>query len=356
MSFTERASLHTNAIDWVIGIPNIGGEFDIVGTNWGRYAVGFDLRGRMNTSHSFKPYNVYNLTGARLYFRNYYRLKQIGDHGSEPSKGILNKLFSCRRNHVKHPKRTYYRGLYLDYSDFSFKFGAEGKQGTALTAGFTYGWLTPLYTFRNGHSLDFDMGISAGACMANVTRFTRDRDDNCYRQVGVQEKKILPMLTEVKVGFVYRFNKYPITKRYRWRYDVDMRYRERLDNLRDSLAEVRRQNHFTDSVRTRITDDYNAVYDSIAKINAEVRAKQQTESKAAAAQKAQEDKVKAAEAKEKARQDAQEAKKAKKAEALEAKEKKAEDKGKKDKKVRKEEKAVTDNDTKKQTEGKEGDQ
>ena len=300
ISLQQRISLHTNAIDWTLGIPNVGGEFDVIGTNWGRHAIGIDLRGRFATNHTFKPNFVYNVTGARIYYRNYYRLRAIS--GSvEKSKGILNRLFSCRRQNIKHKKRTYYRGLYLDFSDFSLKLGGEGKQGTALTFGVTYGWLTPLITFRNGHTLDFDLGFSAGACMANVTRFTRDRDDNCYRKTSEVENKIMPALTEVKVGFVYRFNNYPITKRYRWRYDVDMNYRERMDNLRDSLAEVQRQKNFSDSVRTRFTKDYNTIYDSIAKVNSELRAKKQAADKIAAAKKAHKEKVKAEEAKKQAK-------------------------------------------------------
>lgn len=297
LSLSQRISLHTNATDWLLAIPNVGGEFDVIGRNWGRYAIGVDIRGRWTPKHTFLPNNVYNLTGIRLYFRNYYRPRQLaiydnkGDKvvdGVPRSTGILNRLFSCRRKTIKHPKRTYYRGLYLDYSDFSFKFGSKGKQGKAVTCGFTYGWLTPLYTFHSGHTLDFDLGISAGACLANVTEYTRDRDDNCYRQSSAAEKKILPMLTEIRAGFVYRINKYSITKRYRWRYDADGKYQERMDSINDTRKRIAYQEHNWDSITNKIISRYEAVYDSVAKANAIIREKQQAQIKATEAQKTKE--------------------------------------------------------------------
>ena len=40
LKWNERISLHTNAVDWALLIPNIGVEYDIRSTNWNRWAVG----------------------------------------------------------------------------------------------------------------------------------------------------------------------------------------------------------------------------------------------------------------------------------------------------------------------------
>ena len=40
-----------------------------------------------------------------------------------------------------------------------------------------------------------------------------------------------PMPTAARVGFVYRFGSYPITKKYRWRYDADAQYQYRIDSI-----------------------------------------------------------------------------------------------------------------------------
>ncbi len=240
LTFAQRLSFSTNFIDWALLVPNVGVEFDVRNTNWSRWAVGVNVRGRWKTTHSFLPKTEYGLTGARIYVRNYYRPRLRQEEAIPDSTlGFFGKLGrKCKRiagayrKRIKHPKRTYYRGLFVDYSDFSYLFGgSNGKQGTALTFGITYGWLTPLVTFRNGTTMDLDLGISVGACMANAESFRLDSEQNCYIKTADRKTEILPMLSELKVGFVYRPNKYPITKRYRWRYDVDARYSERLDSI-----------------------------------------------------------------------------------------------------------------------------
>jgi hypothetical protein len=69
------------------------------------------------------------------------------------------------------------------------------------------------------------------------------------------------------VGFVYRFGSYPITKKYRWRYDVDMPYKSKYDSIAliksnwrefgkqqraDSIRDEKLKKHRTDSINKAI--------------------------------------------------------------------------------------------------------
>lgn len=269
LTWAERLSLHTNAVDWTLLVPNIGIEYDLRSTNWNRWAVGLTLRNRWKNSETFKPNKFYNLTEARLYFRNYWRTRQIDNRSVFAHKSILDRLFSCRRRQVKHPRTTYYRGLYASYSDYSFKLGHEGNQGKAYSAGITYGCLYPLYTFSSGNTIDLDLGIDIGMVYTQSEKFVLEEESNCYARTSVREGKIVPfpLPTEARVALVYRFGKYPISKKYRWRYDVDMDYQVHMDDVRRQRDSISTANHYNDSIRGVLLRDFWAEYDSVAKVN-----------------------------------------------------------------------------------------
>lgn len=54
LTFAERISLRTNAVDWTLLTPNLGVEFDVKSTNWNRWAVGLTLKTKWNTPATFK--------------------------------------------------------------------------------------------------------------------------------------------------------------------------------------------------------------------------------------------------------------------------------------------------------------
>lgn len=118
LTFAERISLRTNAVDWTLLTPNLGVEFDVKSTNWNRWAVGLTLKTKWNTPATFKNRVFYNITEVRADFRNYWRTRQINNKVPAHT-GFIDRLFSCRRRVVKHPKTTYYRGAYMSFSDFS---------------------------------------------------------------------------------------------------------------------------------------------------------------------------------------------------------------------------------------------
>ncbi len=320
LTFAERISLRTNAVDWTLLTPNLGVEFDVKSTNWNRWAVGLTLKTKWNTPATFKNRVFYNITEVRADFRNYWRTRQINNKVPAHT-GIIDRLFSCRCRVVKHPKTTYYRGAYMSFSDFSIKFGREGHQGKALSAGITYGIIKPLYAFRTGNTLDLDLGFDAGFVAVNSEKFVFNRTDNCYTRTTQGSWKVVPfpMPTAARVGFVYRFGSYPITKKYRWRYDADAQYQYRVDSIANQRVVDAINQHNRDSVESVIYKEFWQVYDSAAVVNSAkadsmriVNAKLKAE---ADRKQAEADRLKAVEAqKEKERLKAEKKNKGKKAE------------------------------------------
>lgn len=320
LTFAERISLRTNAVDWTLLTPNLGVEFDVKSTNWNRWAVGLTLKTKWNTPATFKNRVFYNITEVRADFRNYWRTRQINNKVPAHT-GFIDRLFSCRRRVVKHPKTTYYRGAYMSFSDFSIKFGREGHQGKALSAGITYGIIKPLYAFRTGNTLDLDLGFDAGFVAVNSEKFVYNRADNCYTRTKQGSWKVVPfpMPTAARVGFVYRFGSYPITKKYRWRYDADAQYQYRVDSIANQRVVDAINQHNRDSVESVIYKEFWQVYDSAAVVNSAkadsmriVNAKLKAE---ADRKQAEADRLKAVEAqKEKERLKAEKKNKGKKAE------------------------------------------
>lgn len=82
LTFAERISLRTNAVDWTLLTPNLGVEFDVKSTNWNRWAVGLTLKTKWNTPATFKNRVFYNITEVRADFRNYWRTRQINNVSS----------------------------------------------------------------------------------------------------------------------------------------------------------------------------------------------------------------------------------------------------------------------------------
>jgi len=320
LTFAERISLRTNAVDWTLLTPNLGVEFDVKSTNWNRWAVGLTLKTKWNTPATFKNRVFYNITEVRADFRNYWRTRQINNKVPAHT-GFIDRLFSCRRRVVKHPKTTYYRGAYMSFSDFSIKFGREGHQGKALSAGVTYGIIKPLYAFRTGNTLDLDLGFDAGFVAVNSEKFIYNRADNCYTRTKQGSWKVVPfpMPTAARVGFVYRFGSYPITKKYRWRYDADAQYQYRVDSIANQRVVDAINQHNRDSVESVIYKEFWQVYASAAVVNSAkadsmriVNAKLKAE---ADRKQAEADRLKAVEAqKEKERLKAEKKNKGKKAE------------------------------------------
>ncbi len=326
LSGAERLSLRSNAVDWLLLVPNIGIEYDLGTTNWNRWSVGLNLRYNWQSSHTYKPGLVYNVAEARLEVRNYYRIRVFSSPAVEEKKHIWERVVSPRRAESKHPTTTYYRGAFVAYNNYSLKFGTEGKQGNAIIGGVMWGMIKPMYEFSNGNSLDLEFAASAGVAYAKYDTYTHDRMDDCYPITATGKTTIMPVINELRVGFVYRFGSYPITKKYRWRYDVDLDYQDRVDSTILAERNAIAAQNLHDSIYGDISKVFWDRYNQLAKKNKERADKQAAADKKAAEAKKAADK-KAAEAKKAADKQAAEEKKkadkeAKQAAAAEEKEKK----------------------------------
>ena len=264
LTFSDRISFRTNGFDWMMLLANVGIEYDLGRYNWSRNAIGLNVRGNWNTKHTYNPGLVYNLMEVRAEFRNYWHTrKTTNDLG--PHRHTYEKILSGRHRRPKHPRTTWYRGGYFAYDDYSFLFGKEGVQGTAYTLGFQYGVIRPLYIFPSGKSVDLDFGFSAGFCLTDYEKFSHDSQTASYIKGENMGLKFVPfpVLTEARVGLVYRVGKANVYTKYRWRYDVDLKYQEKVLAELDYRAELRKR----DMEYLKIYRFYQNKYDSLLIIN-----------------------------------------------------------------------------------------
>lgn len=322
LSTAERLSVRSNAVDWLLLVPNIGIEYDIFPTNHNRWSVGLNLRYNWQSSHTYKPGLVYNVAEARLEVRNYYRIRVFSSPSVEPKKHIWERVLSPRRAESKHPTTTYYRGAFVAYNNYSLKLGSEGKQGNAIIGGVMWGMIKPMYQFSNGNSLDLEFAASAGVAYAKYDTYTHDRMDDCYPITATGKTTIMPVINELRVGFVYRFGSYPITKKYRWRYDVDLDYQDRVDSIIRAERNAAAAQHLSDSIYGTISKVFWDRYDQLAKKNKDRAEKQEALDKKAAEAKKAADKKAAEEKKAAEKKAAADKKAAEKAAAEEEKAKK----------------------------------
>lgn len=266
LSMAERISLRTNIVDWALMVPNIGIEYDLRPENWNRHAINLNIRYRPETTGTFVRPLVFNLFEATVEGRMYWRERR-----AEPS-GYLrrhnhwwDKLFSCRNMHPDHPNWIFYRGAYLTYSDYEIypkKF--KGKDGTAFMAGLTWGFVKPFIAFQSGNSLDMEVGLSAGLCYTRYNNFRHDDNTNSYPVTARTGWHLVnyPVIRDLHVAVVYRFGHYPIQKKYRWRYDVDMWYRDMKDSVYNSRTTGKENRFIKDSLYRVVSRDFKVLYDS----------------------------------------------------------------------------------------------
>lgn len=238
LSLKERFLFRTNTIDWALMIPNVAVEFDLLPYNWSKWTVGLSGRFNGNAKNTFNPYYVYNVNEIKAEVRRYwhttYRRETREIVGVKKPFSTqwssIRQMLSRQRMNPRMEKRAYYAGAFVSYTDFSIKLGSEGKQGTAMTGGFTIGFQQPLYGYGNGSTLDFELGLSAGVAMLEYDLYKYDRDFSCYPVTGHVDKEIRPVISEIRAAFVYRMGR-ASDNRYWHRTEVDEIYMKRWDSI-----------------------------------------------------------------------------------------------------------------------------
>lgn len=275
LTVADRLSFRTNGVDWLLMVPNIGIEYDIANNkNWNRWSVGVNVRYKWATSHTFVPNHTFDLFETKLEFRNYWRTRRINGSSVKAHSRIWDKAMSQRRYEQKHPLTTYYRGLFVSYANYNFRFGPgyEGYDGQAVMCGGVYGIQRPLYRFRRGSSIDLELGVGVGVALYKYRKYDVDQERNrinYIKTVGWKDLKILPVVNELRAGLVYRLGKKAGHHKYRFRYDVDLKYAYQVDSLRDErIAQAYRDSIATSQYKL-VSGYYMEQLDSIVKKNPE---------------------------------------------------------------------------------------
>lgn len=262
----DRLAIRTNGTDWLLGVPNVGVEFDIFNKNYNRWAVNLNFRYRPGTNTKLVAPVRWEGSEIKVEGRMYWREREA--QASGPLAYHLmpwDKLMSCRRMVPKHPNTVFYRGVYVSYGTYAIRALKWGDEGNFAQAGITWGFVKPLYAFRNGNSVDFEIGISGGIALAKNHEIRPDYKKNNYRERNQEGWKLvkMPVINDLHAALVYRLGKYPIQKKYRWRYDVDMEYRNNIDStwtINDRNMTVM---SYKDSIYQVVMADFRAIYDSV---------------------------------------------------------------------------------------------
>lgn len=193
----QRFSFRTNTVDWALMTPNVSVGFDLGSSPYSRMAMIFSGKYNWNTNPDQKTYHVYDILEGKVEVRRYYHTQQR----NSPYEGF-QKFFSPKRMDPRF-WRAYYWGIYAAYSDLNLKPNATGYKGTAIHGGVSFGMERSLFTYKT-NSLDLEVGASAGVAYWEGSKYRLDKANNCYETKG-EYKKVLPVVSEVRVALVYRF-------------------------------------------------------------------------------------------------------------------------------------------------------
>lgn len=239
LKIKDRLAFRLNFFDALVTVPNVGVEYDIRNLNYNRWTIGLNLKFRPGVRKELSPSFVYNIFDVRLEARNYWRPRPIHKDYFPPHDKIYDKLMSLRRTNPHHPKTTYYRGIYVGYSQYSLLFSesATGHQGRTINLGGTYGIVRNIHRYRNGSSLDLDLGLNVGFSLVKNREY-RWNPDYCYTPTTPEKgwKPLLfPVPHDLHVSLVYRPGTKAVTEKYFFRYDVDDAYKKIYEDRMDSI-------------------------------------------------------------------------------------------------------------------------
>ncbi len=225
----DRFSFRTNAVDWLLTIPNVSVSFDLFPGEYNKMDVLLGVRYNWNTFHKLPTYYVFDVFDARAEYRYHFRFEQLGS-GEKPN------FFSLKRKNPRH-HIAHYVGAYANAGTFAFKVSADGRQGFQGGVGVSFGIELPLYQYKKG-AIDLDLGASIGAMYNNFNLFTLNGANSAYVNNG-KGWAVIPMLSELRATFAWR------TRSVRDRYLKDdpeiPRFRDAMANVRTAFAGVNRQ-------------------------------------------------------------------------------------------------------------------
>ena len=218
--FKDRIAIHTNSFGWLMMTPNIGFEYSFIQNNLNKVSALVHARYNPNSLKTYNPRLVYNIAGARAEVRWYARTRaisqgeqkldslEIAKYGRR--KALWNKMttrsYSLLGTENPRKHRAYYLGPYLAFDKYTIKLFKKGYQGYSFGFGATAGYSIPLYQYKNGSAIDFELGLSAGFAMSMNDMFYYNADIDCYSYAGSMPFHFVPfpVVTDARVAFVYR--------------------------------------------------------------------------------------------------------------------------------------------------------
>lgn len=198
----DRWAFKTNAVEWLLTIPNFGVEFGLSSSPYNKSTIGMEVKYNWNTYHKYNPSVIFNHFDIRPEYRHYFRQKE----GNSGTAGVRESSARRPGRPVK-PWRAYFIGAYADFATFSFKLSPKGIQGQAAGAGVTAGYSLPLYSYYRG-AVDIEFAFSAGLAVATKDVFTHNPDGNYYVKQAAESRGWhivpYPVVSELKVAFAWR--------------------------------------------------------------------------------------------------------------------------------------------------------
>lgn len=225
LKLSERFSVKSNGLGWLMLSPNIGVEMTLGNHNWNRLTLGVNGRIMQTISRQQYPYVQRHLNEGRMEARYYW-------HGE----GLL---------------RSWFAGGYGGYTKFDLKLGETGYRGNGFISGITAGTIAPLYGYRNGGSLDLELSVNAGMLWADVENYVCADGRESYLLTSESNGQhlvwdALPYIATcdvIRVSFVYHFGP-SVADRYHKRITIDEDFRNLQNELalqRDSIEQARKQ-------------------------------------------------------------------------------------------------------------------
>lgn len=264
----DKVSFKTNALEWILTIPNATVEFDLASQDSShksasRMSISLTGKYNWNTTHTYAvvegsgnnvsyghaPPQVFNLWEGRGEFRYYWRYikdsnKWTDDKGNEVKPGfkrwMKHQMMSVSRENPN-TQLAWYTGLYASYGGYAFKFTKTGYQFQGVGLGASLGFVKPLYQYKK-FDIDMEIGFSLGAMFCiNYETFGHNSEWYYYYQLTHKDFKVLPfpVISELSVAFAFRTKS--VRDKYLKETDWEKSYKKKRNN---AIFEL--QNYYID--------------------------------------------------------------------------------------------------------------
>ena len=184
--FVNLWSLKTNVFEWLVTVPNVGMECDIVRSPFKKMSLGLTAKYNWNTYHSKAPAMVFDLLDIRPEYRYYFRTDD-------------------RR--YSRPWWLMYVGAYASYGTYAFKLSEKGIKGETVGMGVSFGYVIPVYEYKRG-AIDFEFGFSLGLQGCTRDAFMHNPEGYYYTKIEQESKGMhvtpFPVISEIRAAFAWR--------------------------------------------------------------------------------------------------------------------------------------------------------